>query len=56
MLAEESYRRLIRCRLTIGLQAEAYETYRRCRDNLSLILGIKPSPETKRLLTRRRAA
>lgn len=49
VLAEEIYRRLIRCQAQLGHRAEAFETYRRCRDNLSIILGIQPSHETEAL-------
>ncbi len=55
MLAEDVYRRLMRCQLAIGKPAEAFETYRRCRDNLSIILDIKPSADTERLVARLRA-
>lgn len=53
-LAEDTYRRLILCYVHQGRPAEAFDAYRRCRDNLSIILGIKPSQETERLLARRR--
>ena len=53
-LAEDTYRRLIRCHLHQGRPAEAFDAYRRCRDNLSIILGIKPSQETEQLLARLR--
>ena len=54
-LAENLYRHLMECYLSQGKQAEAYDAYRRCRDNLSIILGIKPSLETERLAARLRA-
>lgn len=49
VLAEDIYRRVILCRLKQGRRAEAFETYRRCRDNLSIILGLRPSVETEAL-------
>ena len=55
VLAEETYRRLIKCQLVQGKHAEAFETDRRCRDNLSIILGMKPSAETERLAAKLRA-
>lgn len=48
-LAEALYRRLMAAYLRLGRQAEALRTYRRCRDMLSILLGIKPSAETERL-------
>ena len=32
-----------------GREAQATETYRRCRDLLSIVLDAKPSPETDAL-------
>ncbi len=55
VLAEEIYRRVIRCYLKQGLRAEAFEAYRRCRDNLSIILGIRPTAETEALAAELRA-
>jgi DNA-binding SARP family transcriptional activator len=48
-LAEEIYRRLMHCHLTRGAPAEAARAYRRCRDMLSIQLGIRPSAETEAL-------
>jgi DNA-binding SARP family transcriptional activator len=48
-LAEELYRDLIRCHLARGEPADAARVYRRCRDMLSIQLGIPPSPETEAL-------
>ena len=45
-LSEEMYRRLMRCHLAQGRHAEAIETYRRCRELLSIVLSTKPSVET----------
>ena len=49
-LAEDIYRRLITCLLALGQRGEAYEVYRRCRQQLSVLLGIAPSPETEALV------
>ncbi len=49
-LAEDIYRRLIQCLITLGQPAEAYEAYRRCRQQLSVVLGCKPAPETDALV------
>lgn len=49
-LAEELCRRLIICLLAQGQRAEAYEVYRRCRQQLSVVLGIRPAPETEALV------
>ncbi len=48
-LAEELYRRLMRAYLAAGEPAEAVRVYRRCRDMLSVQLGIAPSAETEAL-------
>jgi LuxR family transcriptional regulator, maltose regulon positive regulatory protein len=49
-LAEDIYRRWIRCLIAAGQPAEAYEAYRRCRQQLSVVLGLKPAPETEALV------
>lgn len=49
-LAEDLYRRLITCRLALGQPAEAFDAYRRCRQQLSVVLGIRPAPETDALV------
>jgi adenylate cyclase len=46
-LAEALYRRLMNCYIQLGEPAEALNSYRRCRDMLSIVLGINPSPETE---------
>ncbi len=46
-LAESLYRRLMTCYREQGEPAEALNVYRRCRDMLSIILTMKPSPETE---------
>ena len=48
-LAEDLYRRLMRCHLAQGHPAEAARAYRRCREMLSVQLGIPPSGETEAL-------
>ncbi len=49
MLAEDLYRRLMRCLLAQGRPADAASVYRRCRDTLSMQLGIAPSSATEAL-------
>lgn len=49
-LAEDISRRLIACLLARGHRAEAYEVYRRCRQQLSVVLGIRPAAETEALV------
>lgn len=46
-LAESFYRRLMACHLQSGEHAESLRVYRRCRDLLSIVFGVKPSPETE---------
>jgi DNA-binding SARP family transcriptional activator len=46
-LAEEIYRGLMLCLEAQDRRAEALEVYRRCRHNLSVILGISPSAQTE---------
>ena len=46
-LAEGLYRRLMICYRENGEPAEGLNVYRRCRDMLSIVLGVKPSPETE---------
>jgi DNA-binding SARP family transcriptional activator len=48
-LAENLYRRLMRGHLARGEPAEAARVYRRCRDMLSVQLGIPPSADTEAL-------
>jgi DNA-binding SARP family transcriptional activator len=36
--------------LALGQRAEAYEAYRRCRQQLSVVLGIRPAPQTEALV------
>ena len=48
-LSESFYRGLMRALAATGNQAEALTTFRRCRELLSIVLGLKPSEETDRL-------
>ena len=49
MLAEPIYRGLMRCHHALGESTEALLAFRRCRELLSVVLGVKPSLETERL-------
>ncbi|MGA7181386.1 MAG: BTAD domain-containing putative transcriptional regulator [Thiobacillaceae bacterium] len=53
-LAENIYQRLMFCHLEQGENAQALETFRRCRDMLSIVLGIAPGPQTLALAARAR--
>ena len=46
-LSEELYRRLMLCHYRGGRLATAIGVYRRCRQMLSVVLGIAPSRETE---------
>jgi ATP/maltotriose-dependent transcriptional regulator MalT/DNA-binding SARP family transcriptional activator len=46
-LAEPLYRGLMRSLAAVGDHAEALNAFRRCRELLSVVLGLKPSPETE---------
>jgi LuxR family maltose regulon positive regulatory protein len=46
-LTEALYQRLMLCRLALGEHAETLCVYRRCRDLLSVVLGVKPTEETE---------
>lgn len=48
-LAEPFYRGLMRALAQLGEHAEALVVFRRCRELLSVVLGLAPSPETERL-------
>ncbi len=48
-LAEPLYRGLMRAFTARGDHAEALNAFRRCRDLLSIVLGVEPSGETERL-------
>jgi LuxR family transcriptional regulator, maltose regulon positive regulatory protein len=49
-LAEDVYRRLIVCHREQGQIANAMSVYRRCREVLSMVLGVRPSRETEELM------
>ena len=48
-LAESFYRGLMRSLAATGEKAEALNAFRRCRELLSIVLGVKPSAETDHL-------
>lgn len=48
-LAESFYRGLMRAHAATGEKAEAISAFGRCRELLSIVLGVKPSTETERL-------
>ena len=48
-LAESFYRGLMRSLAATGDRAEALNAFRRCRELLSIVLGVKPSAETDHL-------
>lgn len=48
-LSEAFYQQLMVCYQKTGEHAEALRVYRRCRELLSIVLGIVPSPKTERL-------
>jgi two-component SAPR family response regulator len=48
-LSEPIYRRLIACLKETGEAAEALKVFRRCRELLSVVLGVQPSKETQAL-------
>ena len=48
-LAESLYRGLMRALASNGDRAEALTAFRRCRELLSIVLGVKPAAETERL-------
>jgi DNA-binding SARP family transcriptional activator len=49
-IAEDLYRRLMRCHLAQRRPAEAARTFQRCREMLLAQLGVPPSTETEALL------
>jgi DNA-binding SARP family transcriptional activator len=48
-LSEPLYQRLMIANLSVGQHAEAMQVFRRCRETLSIVLGIPPSSETQAL-------
>ena len=55
-LAEPFYRGLMRSLAATGHHADALGAYRRCRELLSVVLGLKPSAETEALQRKLAAA
>ena len=51
-LAEEFYRHLMTCYLSLGRRAEALAVYNDLKRTLSAILGVGPSPQTEALYRR----
>ena len=49
-LAEHLYQGAIRCHLAAGRAADALRVYRRCREQLSIVLGVSPSAATSKLV------
>jgi LuxR family maltose regulon positive regulatory protein len=52
LLAEEVTRHLMRCLIACDRNAEAWDAYRRLRDHLSIVLGIRPAAATEALAAR----
>jgi LuxR family transcriptional regulator, maltose regulon positive regulatory protein len=48
-LSEEIYRRLMDCHQRRGEYAEGLNVYRRCRELLSVVLGVRPSQQTQKV-------
>lgn len=49
-LAEEFYQGMMRCHAATGRSAEGIAVYRRLRQTLSVVLGMKPSARTEQLV------
>jgi LuxR family maltose regulon positive regulatory protein len=49
-LAEEFYQGIMRCHAATGRSAEGLAVYRRLRQTLSVVLGLKPSARTEQLV------
>jgi len=49
-LAENLYRGAIRCHVAAGRVADALRVFRRCREQLSIVLGVAPSAATAELV------
>jgi LuxR family maltose regulon positive regulatory protein len=49
-LAEELYQGAIRCHVAEGRHADALRVFRRCREQLSIVLSVRPSPATLALV------
>jgi ATP/maltotriose-dependent transcriptional regulator MalT/DNA-binding SARP family transcriptional activator len=52
LLAEDVALHLMRCLIACDRTAEAWDAYRRLRDHLSIVLGIRPSAATEALAAR----
>jgi pentatricopeptide repeat protein len=48
-LSESFYQGLMRCYAARGMHAEALSIYRRLRQQLSIVLGMQPSPSSEAL-------
>jgi DNA-binding SARP family transcriptional activator len=49
-LAEEFYQGVMRCHAALGRTAEGMATFRRLRQTLSVVLGVKPSQKSEQLM------
>ena len=49
-LAEDLYQGAIRCHLACDRPADALRVFRRCREQLSIVLSVAPSPATTALV------
>ncbi|QNA89019.1 hypothetical protein G4G28_11990 [Massilia sp. Dwa41.01b] len=52
-LAEANYRGAMRCAHACDGAAAAFGVYRRCRETLSIVLGLAPAAETEQLAVSR---
>jgi DNA-binding SARP family transcriptional activator len=48
-LIEEFYQRSMRCYLALDRISEGMAAYRRCRQILSVVLGLRPEPRTEKM-------
>jgi DNA-binding SARP family transcriptional activator len=55
-LSEELYRRLMLCHQRRGEHAEGLNVYRRCRELLSIVLGVQPNQRTQQIYETLRTA
>ena len=49
-LAEEFYQGVMRCHAAMGRAAEGMAAFRRLRQTLSVVLGVKPSADSEQLV------
>jgi two-component SAPR family response regulator len=49
-LAEEFYQGVMRCHAAMGRTAEGMAAYRRLRQTLSVVLGVRPSESSEQLM------